>query len=285
MTAPVNVHDDASVLVCWGAKVKAAPEGAGNTNEGLSHPMRPERTTPMVDQIPDPAPKLRARSVTRCECPADHREVIISRRTPSEDGCWLWLGVINRDGYGTLTHDGRTWLAHRLAYFAFKGEIPAGLVMDHLCRTRACVNPDHLEPVSDRVNILRGEGFAARAYRREKCVRGHTLPERDEAGHRSCGECYANAYQITKERNRTTDVPPEWHGTYNGYTNYQCRCELCKDAGARLNKEQKRLRVTRGLADNDPRHGTYNGYSNWRCRCEPCRRAASAYHGTRRKAS
>ena len=45
------------------------------------------------------------------------------------------------------------------------------------------------------------------------------------------------------------------------------------------------LRVTRGLADDDPRHGTYNGYSNWRCRCEPCRRAASAYHGTRRKAS
>lgn len=239
----------------------------------------------MVDQIPGPAPKLRSRTLTRCECSADHRQVILDRCATSDE-CWMWAGTLNRDGYGTVSHHGRLWMAHRLAYFAFKGDIPRGLVMDHLCRNRACVNPDHLEPVTDRVNILRGEGLAAAHYRKERCVRGHILPERDANGWRMCGECYASAYQFARERNAARDaIPDEWHGTANGYNNYDCRCDPCKAAWARMNKEQALLRATRGLADDDPRHGTYNGYTNWKCRCEACRAAARRYQASRRRAA
>lgn len=69
-------------------------------------------------------------------------------------GCWLWLGGVNDQGYGTF-FDGHTRRAHRWAYERFVGAIPAGLQLDHLCSVRLCVNPAHLEPVSALENIRR----------------------------------------------------------------------------------------------------------------------------------
>lgn len=69
-------------------------------------------------------------------------------------GCWIWTGSIDRDGYGYL-HDGRRHNAHRWTYEKFVGPIPDGLEIDHLCRVRPCVNPDHLEPVTRLENNLR----------------------------------------------------------------------------------------------------------------------------------
>jgi hypothetical protein len=72
-------------------------------------------------------------------------------------GCWNWLGYVDkRTGYGYVTVRGERWRAHRFSYVRHGGVIPEGLVLDHLCRNRRCVNPDHLEPVASTENVQRG---------------------------------------------------------------------------------------------------------------------------------
>ena len=82
-------------------------------------------------------------------------------------GCWLWLGAVTPTGYGTISIKHKTYHAHRTVYECLVGPIPAGLQLDHLCRVRSCVNPAHLEPVTNQVNLLRGKrSFSA-------CKNGH----------------------------------------------------------------------------------------------------------------
>lgn len=78
--------------------------------------------------------------------------------------CWLWKKTILQSGYGQVYWDGRRQYAHRVSYMVYKGPIPDGLTIDHLCRVRKCVNPAHLEAVSNRENIVRG--FEARGFDR-----------------------------------------------------------------------------------------------------------------------
>lgn len=87
--------------------------------------------------------------------------------------CWLWIGNINYAGYGEFNYQNKTWRAHRMAYELFKGKIPNGKQLDHLCRVRHCVNPDHLEPVTTYENIMRGMAPSAQAARRGNCEKGH----------------------------------------------------------------------------------------------------------------
>lgn len=79
--------------------------------------------------------------------------------------CWMWNGAKNERGYGLVFRSGRAVRVHRYIYEAFNGPIPAGLQLDHLCRQRLCVRPRHLEPVTNRVNVLRGMSPAAIAWR------------------------------------------------------------------------------------------------------------------------
>ena len=79
-----------------------------------------------------------------------------ARMIPADGGCILWGGHLSKWGYGRVTYKGRLVQAHRVAYELFKGPIPEGLQLDHLCRVRNCVNPDHLEPVTPSENTLRG---------------------------------------------------------------------------------------------------------------------------------
>ena len=73
-------------------------------------------------------------------------------------GCWIWTGSLNREGYGRISWRGRTErAAHRVSYALLRGPLLEGLELDHLCRVRPCVNPDHLEQVTSQVNILRGK--------------------------------------------------------------------------------------------------------------------------------
>lgn len=89
-------------------------------------------------------------------------------------GCWLWTGSLTGEGYGSFSGPGRVnVLAHRFSWSLHGGPLIEGQVLDHLCRVRHCVNPDHLESVSDRVNVLRGIGPTAINARKTHCKRGH----------------------------------------------------------------------------------------------------------------
>ena len=124
-------------------------------------------------------------------------------------GCWEWHAYLDRDGYGTFWLDGTNRRAHRVAYEIYIGPIPDGLELDHLCRNRACVRPDHLEPVTSQVNNLRGEGPAAAFARATHCVKGHLLDgenlyERPGGGRRciECGRAAARRYELSGKRMR-----------------------------------------------------------------------------------
>lgn len=86
--------------------------------------------------------------------------------------CWEWTAYLADHGYGYFWMGGKNRRAHRVAYAARNGKIATGLVIDHLCRTRHCVNPDHLEAVSPGENIRRGE-TGLRNAAKTHCPRGH----------------------------------------------------------------------------------------------------------------
>ncbi|MEU5477448.1 HNH endonuclease [Streptomyces mirabilis] len=112
-------------------------------------------------------------------------------------GCWVWLGGRAGTGYGQFRWQGRDWPAHRVVYEFFIAEIPDGLDLDHLCRVRHCVNPWHMDPVTRRVNIIRGD---APKLKRAKthCPRGHPYSDVNTyvyRGRRSCRACRRERYR------------------------------------------------------------------------------------------
>lgn len=136
------------------------------------------------------------------------RERLLARfwsKVNKTDTCWLWCGALLGNGYGYFWFLGRMDLAHRASYRLFVGDIPDGLTIDHLCRNRACVNPAHLEPVTNRENVLRGVGITAMLAARTVCKRGHALTE-DNLYHRKSshgrGDCRACGQLYNRERNR-----------------------------------------------------------------------------------
>jgi len=109
-------------------------------------------------------------------------------------GCWEWTGHVRPDGYATFNGPGgKTTYVHVFAYELEAGPIPKGLTLDHLCRTRRCVRRDHLEAVTNRVNVLRGNGIAAQNARKTHCSQGHPYDSKntyvDRLGKRYCRTC------------------------------------------------------------------------------------------------
>ena len=111
-------------------------------------------------------------------------------------GCWEWTGAAGKNGYGRISIDGRTVrFAHRVSVELFVGPIPTGHEVDHLCRNHKCVNPSHLEPVTRRENLLRGDTFTARHAAKTHCPQGHAYDDtntmRDRRNRRYCRACRA----------------------------------------------------------------------------------------------
>lgn len=115
----------------------------------------------------------------------------VDRRGDGE--CWRWLASLNDGGYGQISINGRPHRAHRVAYELVRGPIPDGLVIDHECRNRWCVNPWHLEPVTNEVNIDRGLFHKSPRALKVKCPSGHEYSDEntriDRRGHRRCQTC------------------------------------------------------------------------------------------------
>lgn len=113
-----------------------------------------------------------------------------------EGECWIYTGNQTPDGYGHISVDNRVQPVHRVAYEELVGAIPAGLVLDHLCRRPPCFNPDHLEPVTQRTNVRRGEGSPAVYASRTHCDQGHEFIEANTHirtdGSRHCRTCHRN---------------------------------------------------------------------------------------------
>lgn len=180
--------------------------------------------------------------------PAEERFEAKTQRT---DTCWLWSGRL-KDGYGQLSVNGRTTGAHRFAYERFVGPIPEGLVIDHLCRVRNCVNPGHMEPVTLAENIRRGE-TGKYLKDRTHCPRGHEYTEANtyitKPGTRGCRACARE-----KSRERYTPHPrvkvahcAQGHPFDEANTGYhpngQRRCKACRNA------EQRRRRARQSQRD------------------------------------
>lgn len=91
----------------------------------------------------------------------------------TESGCWLWIGTTNWRGYGQFKLKRSAMQAHRVSYQLFIGPITEAYTIDHLCRVRCCVNPDHLEAVPHFVNLLRGNTVNAIAASKTHCPQGH----------------------------------------------------------------------------------------------------------------
>lgn len=105
-----------------------------------------------------------------------------------DNGCYVWTGPLNSGGYGTAMYFGKLRTAHRAIWLDTVGQIADGLHLDHLCRNRACINPDHMEPVTAQENIRRGSSPT-----KTECKWGHSYTSentlRDRNGRRLCRIC------------------------------------------------------------------------------------------------
>lgn len=106
--------------------------------------------------------------------------------------CWFYMDGLNHNGYGQFWTGTNNVRAHRFSYEILIGPIPKGMQLDHICRNRNCVNPKHLEVVTQKENVLRGIGLTAINSRKKFCIRGHPLtPENtyNSRKQRTCKKC------------------------------------------------------------------------------------------------
>lgn len=136
----------------------------------------------------------------------------VSGRGPND--CWEWPGTVATNGYGLVRDSNRKLRrVHRVSYERLVGAIPAGLVIDHLCRNKKCFNPRHLEAVTVRINTVRGVGFSAWNARKTRCNHGHELDEANtyvlpakgkRGARRICRACHAHSKRKLRQRDSAT---------------------------------------------------------------------------------
>ena len=116
--------------------------------------------------------------------------------------CWIWTASVNEHGYGQFRFNGKTSKAHRVSYELIYGSIDAMLVIDHLCKNRLCVNPDHLDLTSQKENVRRGLAGKVNNPQTQKthCKRGHEFSGIRKDGARNCHKC--NTIRQIKYKNK-----------------------------------------------------------------------------------
>jgi hypothetical protein len=167
----------------------------------------PRRATPggLVQMQPQYTPAQIARFWSKVD-----RNGPIPDYAPHLGPCWLWCGTIDR-GYGrfegNVSGQRVRYRAHVLAYLLLKAPFTAGHVLDHLCRVPRCVRPDHLEPVTQRENTLRGFGVPALNARKTHCVHGHNNWVGTRRGERACWTCI----RVLERRRLPPPIHPACH--------------------------------------------------------------------------
>lgn len=122
----------------------------------------------------------------------------ITNNTILSGSCWLWIGELQKNGYGRLRIGSKWQLAHRYSYVVYTGNAIDDLTLDHLCRVRNCVNPRHLKPCSQKENILAAHSQSVAKMRKDQthCVNGHEFTEKNtywrRNGCRTCRRCAAD---------------------------------------------------------------------------------------------
>jgi hypothetical protein len=166
-------------------------------------------------------------------------------KVQKSDGCWEWTAYRNQDGYGQFSAVGRRVIgAHRFAYELLVGEIPDGLHLDHLCRNPACVRPEHLEPVTPKVNTQRGIlGFdhpmQRTALSATHCPHGHEFTEAN------------TAWRITAAGTKSRRCRECQRAEKRGKPRTSARRVTCPDCGAELRMDS--MRNHRKSFHDDPR--------------------------------
>lgn len=159
------------------ARCLAPPSGADAS---------PARLAAAAEGATVPAPSVARRDGTPIERLLQRIEVTAG---PLTSPCWLCTFTRDRHGYAVLSYKHKKYRCHRVAYLNLVGPIPEGLVLDHLCRVRHCVNPSHLEPVTLSENMLRGESPIAVATRLGRCLNGHDLSRGRSGSRHLCLVC------------------------------------------------------------------------------------------------
>lgn len=191
----------------------------------------------------------------------------VSEHCPDLGPCWLWLGPVNRAGYGLISVKiGRNWRrvrAHRVSLQIAGIELPEGLMPDHLCRVRNCVRPSHLEVVDNRTNTLRGISPSAQNAKKTHCVRGHPFSAENtiisRIGNRKCRACEQardRAIRIAAARLRPPRRPDnECQRGHVGEMRVACdgrrRCYTCSVERDHRNYEKRKRRALAGERTTD----------------------------------
>lgn len=159
-------------------------------------------------------------------------------------GCWLWTKFIHKSGYAAFSVKSRSISAHKFSYLYFKGQIPKGWQVDHKCKCKTCVNPEHLEAVSPQENVIRStliQAIKTKAQNRKFCAKGlhEWIPSniREKKGKKNCYPCLKAGWKRYQKEGRLT---PKNHcrngheytkeSVYISPINGEKCCKLCRKA-------------------------------------------------------